>query len=451
VWIDQELYARVRSRVRQLGLEGEVLSNDETNSFQAVDQYGRPAAWTRDSFVLPVHTVGQQLLSVINKTTQLELEAELTEIRINGADFAHRLSAAHASDVAMVRDTRKGFLPLVKDDTGRRVVDEGEATSRIFIIAGLSIDDARDFPVPLAGINYLSFDFLGSGAQFSVFFAGALADIDLAWPRFAGSRWNLGGRLEVTALARTDERFRNGEEVPGEELERRRQRFEITAGRPFGSYTKLDLTYRLEHATFDDKESTSEEFLLPRDVLTETFTTDLSYLRSGYRAGARWAASRRDRWQRWGLPTDTEFSPDHREYNRWRLSLAKSWWLPLLTKFGVELQHQGGSDLDRFSKFGFSSLGDSQTQAERSSSVRVVYGFDLGDFVRLEAGGRAAWVVDRQAGLDNALVAGFNINGTVPGPIGTLMNIELRAPVETPGAARHVSARIIFLKLLGGR
>ena len=49
VWIDRELYARVKTRALQLGLAGDVISNEETMFFAPVDVDGQAASWSADS------------------------------------------------------------------------------------------------------------------------------------------------------------------------------------------------------------------------------------------------------------------------------------------------------------------------------------------------------------------------------------------------------------------
>ncbi|HLE83698.1 MAG TPA: hypothetical protein VJG13_05110, partial [Thermoanaerobaculia bacterium] len=148
VWIDKQLYARVRSRAVQLGLEGEVLSNEETLHYTPVDAEGNALPWPEAprAFVLPLRLVGQQLLSVVNATTLVERETLLSDVRVNDPGFEERRLAVMASDVTMVRDTDKGLRYLVKEEgSDERVVQEGFDTSRLFGVGGVFYDDALDY------------------------------------------------------------------------------------------------------------------------------------------------------------------------------------------------------------------------------------------------------------------------------------------------------------------
>ena len=70
----------------QLGLEGDVISNENTLDYTPVGSDGQAAAWSRDALYLPTHTIGQQIWSVLNTSTVVESETELTNLILNGAD-----------------------------------------------------------------------------------------------------------------------------------------------------------------------------------------------------------------------------------------------------------------------------------------------------------------------------------------------------------------------------
>ncbi len=132
VWVDKKTFARLRTKAVQVGLEGEVLSNEETMIYSPVDAAGNPAPWSSESFILPLHLVAQQILSVVNATTVIERDTQLTEVRINAPGFGEQRQQVESSDLTMVRDTDKGLRYLVKDEKGERVVKEGFSRSKVF-------------------------------------------------------------------------------------------------------------------------------------------------------------------------------------------------------------------------------------------------------------------------------------------------------------------------------
>ena len=93
------------------------------------------------------------------------------------------------------------------------MVKEGFNASKLFVAGGVFYDDALDYPLPLAGINYFSFNFKGTGKQVNVFFGGALLTANIAEPRLFGSRFDAGANAFAIAIPLTDTLYRNGKEI----------------------------------------------------------------------------------------------------------------------------------------------------------------------------------------------------------------------------------------------
>ncbi|MDH3254619.1 MAG: hypothetical protein OEM62_06480 [Acidobacteriota bacterium] len=454
VWVDREIFARVRTRAVQLGLEGEVLSNEETMTFSPIDRAGEPAAWSAESFFLPLRLVGQQIWSVLNATTVVEREILLSDVVVNAADFPERRRAALESESTMVRDTDQGLRYLVIDEeTGERVVKEGFDTKKRFLVGGAFYDEAMDFPIPLAGFNWLWFDWRGTGAQANVFFAGPLLTVGISDPNFLGSDFDAGLDVFALAIKGSDIFFRDGVESTGEEVKVSNPNIDLKLGRPFGSFFKLDLRYELGYRTFSDVNGTAEEFVLPRNHVNHAFSLVGRYNRSGYRMRVGGSYHLRGEWEPWGLPDSGDYDPAHKEYVTWQVGLAKTWHLPKFLKFGAELEYASGSDLDRFSKYDFGFFSSTGVHGYQSSKVRaedvlaahLTYGFEVGNVFRLDLVGDTAWATDDATGLDRELLAGVGIVGTVLGPWQTVINADIGVAVTGPDDGFTVF--IAFLKL----
>ncbi len=450
VWVDRELFARVKTRAVQLGLTGDVLSNDETTFYTPLDANGEPAAWDRSSYWLPTRLIGQQLFSVLNATTIVEREIQLTGIEINPTEFEARRQAALGSEATMVRDTEEGLRYLVVDnETGERVVKEDDKT-RMFILGGAFYDEAQDGPLPLGGVNWLSFDWRGTGTQADLFIAGPLILADIANPSLFGSRWDAGVDVFALAFAGQDTLYRDGMEAPEETVERLRPNIDFSLGRPLGSFTKLDLRYELSWHNFQRADQTGDDFVLPSDHLSHSLGATLRYIRSGYRlvAGGTWNV--RADWEPWGLG-GANLTPDR--YTLWNVGAAKTWHLPKFQKVGLSFEYVDGSDLDRFSKYEFGFFSDvtvhgyqsDKVRAERAAATHLTYGFELGELFRIDLVGDAAWATDAASGLDNELLAGVGIVGTFIGPWGTVVNMDVGTALAGPDDGW--SAFIAVLKL----
>ncbi len=354
----------------------------------------------------------------------------------------------------MVRDTEQGMKYLEKDDGGQRVVQEEADSSRYFIAAGVFWDESVDFPLPLAGINYLDLDWKDRGDQLNVFFAGPLLTVNYADPRLFDSRWDAGFNVFGLLIKTGDELYRQGREVPEEEIESLNGSIAAFLGRPLGNFTKLDFTYRASFSNFDTADNTAPDFVLPQDTITHTLQTELQYKRGGYQFELQGSYSSRSDWEFWGLPDNTEFSTDQKEYLRWQASFAKTWFFSKFRTFSLGLEHLDGSDLDRFSRYDFGIFGDSSVGGYQSGLVRAdeadglhfETGVNIANALRFELEGDAVWATNQETGLDNELLAGVSIGGSLALPWNMLTNFEVGYALDGPGEG-GVAARIIFLKL----
>jgi hypothetical protein len=457
VWVDREVYARVRTRALQLGLEGEVLSNEETTFFRPIDAQGQPAPWSRESFVLPTRVVSQQLLSILNATVPLETETELSDLRLNDPSFAANREAAWASELTMVRDTEEGLRYLRSDESGDRVVEREMDTDRLFVVGGVFWDESVDYPIPLAGVNYLALDFRRTGNQVNLFAAGPLLTLNYAEPRLAGSKWDAGFNLFGFFIDRTDEIFRDQQEVPAEEIDSRTASASFYLGHPIGSFAKLDFGYRYGYDKYSRGDDTAEDFVLPNDGGTHSVSTELRYDRSGYRARFAGSYHTRSDWEPWGLEGSTEFDPEQEDYLRWSARFEKNWWLEKFRTIGVQLTYVDGQDLDRFSRYDFGIFGDLSipgyqgglVRADQAAGMDVGYGLSFGELLRFEIEAVGASVTNEEAGLEDEVLGGVGLEGSLPLPWQVLTNFELGIGVAGPGEG-DLAARIVFLKLFGG-
>lgn len=454
VWIDQKLFARVRTRALQLGLEGEVISNEETLDYTPVDGQGQPAAWSADSYVLPLRVYGQQILSILNGTTLVEKETKLTDLRLNPASFEADRQQAFDSAATMVRDTPEGLRYLAKDKaTGQRVVREGFAKSKLFLVGGAYYERSLDYPLPLAGVNYFSLDIKGTGKQFNVFFAGALATVSIAQPRVGGSGFDVGGNAFAIAVPIEDKLYVNGREQTGQTLKSLPARASLSIGHPIGNFLKATFSYDAAYNHFQRTRDTAASFTLPADHFVHSLSLDLKLAREGYQATAGAGYSMRSQWRAWGYPGNPDYAPANRNFWRWDATFSKTWSFAAFRRFGIEADYLGGRNLDRFSKYEFGFFGGSRVHGYASNRLRAdqvwathaTYGFGIGDVFRIDAAADVAWATDRLTGLDHELLAGVGLVGTLVGPWETVVNLDVGTPVAGPehGAVVYV----VFLKL----
>ncbi|HRC84949.1 MAG TPA: hypothetical protein PK413_05005, partial [Thermoanaerobaculia bacterium] len=454
VWVDKQIFARLKTQAVQLGLGGEVLSNEETVTFRPLTADGQAGPWSGESYFLPVRTVSQQLWSVINTTTVVERQIELSAVQINSEDFDRRREAALASDATMVRDTPEGMRYLVKQESGEgRVVKQGFDKSKLFAVGGVFYDDSLDYPLPLAGVNYFSFDVKNTGNQLNLFFAGALATVDFAQPRFLGSKFDFGGDAFVFAVPTSEQLFRNNVEAKNEEVKSRTGNVSVLLGHPIGNFVKVELEYEATYNEYQRAGDTAKNFVLPQDGLTHSLKLSTRFARAGYQLSLDGNINKRQGWEFWGLPGNQDFNPDQDQYSRWRLALSKNWYLPKFQRFSAEVDYVGGSNLDRFSKYGFGFFGTTAVHGYQSGRVRAEkaylghlrYGLVVGDSFRIEAVADGALATDKTSGLDNEALAGVGLVGQFVGPWNTLIQVDVGTPVTGPDDG--FVAYLVFLKL----
>jgi hypothetical protein len=453
VWIDRTLYARLRTRAVQIGLQGEVISNEETLDYRPVDALGQTAPWSAESFVLPLHMLAEQILSVLANPVRVERETTLDRVQINPPDFQARKQTVEATDVTMVRDTDQGLRYLVKKGEGPRVVKEGFAKSKLFALGGLFVDDALDYPLPLAGVNYFTFDFKNSGKQLNVFFAGALLVASASEPRLGGSDFDAGTDLFAVALPFTDNLYVGGHEVVDQQIKVRPATFSLRAGHPLGNFVKISAEYGLLYSAYSRNSKTAGDFVLPSDNLLQSVGGRLTVTRGGYTLSGQYSYNMRSSWRSWGQPGNPDFNPADRHFTRYSLTASKDWYLPAFQKIGTELDYFSGSHLDRFSKYQFGFFGGTRIHGYRSNAVRaqqayvghLSYGFDFGSAFRLDALFDAALATDKLDNLHHTLLAGTGVAGSLMGPWQTLVTLDVGVPVAGPD--HGFVLYLVFLKL----
>ena len=462
VWIDQKTWAPIRTTRVQLGMEGgETLSNEETIDYTAFRRSDSSAvtpsgaaAIDRDELLwLPVRVVSQQVLSVIGRTLPVERRSELSEIRIDPADFERQLETKLASDLRMVRDTDAGMRYLVKDEDGERYVQETTESGQYFLIGGLHHDESFEYPVvPLGGVNYFDFDLLDRGLQANVFFAGVIVSASVADPSFLGTRTSVGIDSFALAIPFENTMTRDGEEVPGEAVMNRPLVLAARAGHPFLEFGKIDFAVGFNWQHFERADDTAADFIIPTDTLLIAPGLDVRYERAGWLLSAFGEYGHRSRWEPWGLPQ--EYSDEQRDYQRWGATIGKNFFLPAFQRLGIEVNWLDGSDLDRFSKYELGFFGAQRVRGIRSGSVRaeealiahLSYGFVFTDQFRLEAFYDHALLTDRISGWDREPLQGVGISGQIIGPWGTLLRLDLGKSVGDNAQDGFV-ADVMLLKI----
>ncbi|HWS70637.1 MAG TPA: hypothetical protein VN605_00920, partial [Thermoanaerobaculia bacterium] len=401
VWIDARTWARIRITMVQLNLTGEVLSNEERVDFQPFSRAAHvplnagdvAKADPRELIWLPREVSAQQVVSAAGRANVVLRSTTFSNFRIDTPEFDRLHIAASASDARMVRESAEaGLKYLEKRGDGTRVVKEGFDSSRTFMLGGIHHDAGLQFPVvPLGGIDYFNFNLFGRGIQTNVFFAGVVLAANATNPNVANTRTNIGADFFGIALPTTNSIYRGGNEQKGEAVKTVPLNLTLRAGHPFLGFGKIDVSFGVNHTTYQRAEDTAANFEVPADTFVLNPGLDAQYSRWGYTLTGFYDYAKRTSWRPWG--NFAEYSDDQKTYTRFGGSFGKSFYLPKFQRLSVDVNYLDGQRLDRFSKYELGFFGSQRIHGVQSGSVRaerailahLSYGFVFSNQFRLEA------------------------------------------------------------------
>lgn len=451
VWIDKTTWARVRAQTIQTRLDPPFLSSEEKATFAPVTKDGK-VIWVISRID------GQQIFSATGRNFIVVREITFTNPRIDDPEFEARRDQAHQSSHQIIADTDKGLRYLEKDASGQRVVKENVGTRQLFGLAGAIYDPSLKSPVPLGGLNYFDYDFLKSGIQTNVFFAGVFALVTATNPNIFKSGFDLGGNLSLSALTHEDKDFREGDEIEERSLARREQSVDVRLGRQIGDFVKLRAAYELSYQSYDEADDTDPDYIPPKDTLEHSSTLFGSFDRIGYDVHASLTYAVRQDFKFWGDPCQAfnpspppafcgkttaraaarrellqgnDFDPSAEGYFRYGVGASKEFYLPSFMKVRIAADGYGGSDLDRFSRFAFDRLGapvrgfsGSGIRFDKGVILRAAYGFNLANVIRFDLAVDQARVKTLVNGAEWTNHTGIGISGNVLGPWKTVWELE---------------------------
>ncbi len=428
-WIDTKTFMRVRLAQVQDNLTEPLVSNDQR------DTYGPVTGPDGFTYWLLSRVDAQTIYTTVGRTFVINKEVRLRDHVINGPEFDGEREAALASSHTMLRDTEEGLRYLVQAPGGGRVVQRDVFHRNTFILGGVFYNRAVDFPVPLAGINYLDTDLFGRGLQTNIFFAGPFLFGSVSDPSLFGLKLDANVDLSASAIPFTDRVVIPG---PGGDLAER-EAAEITArtqslvvglGYPFAKHFKLKWETGLSYVDYGRTDETAEAFITPRDTYVRTDTLIGEFNRRALSVALRHSWSRRQRNDPWGIPP-RDFSEDARDYALYDGAISKEFYLPSNQKVRVSVSGMGGRDQDRFSKYrfgffenrmrGFSGSGVHFTHGTLGN---IEYAFNLADIVRFEGAVQHAHVKDRQLDTEFRDYTGFGFSGQMVGSWGLIYRLD---------------------------
>jgi hypothetical protein len=380
-WIEAAGFALVRMEATQTGLRGAIVSSEQHDVFAPV-RVGDAEVW------LPARSSSFQIYQAAALRTPIHRELLTPRHEVNVSDFDARLAAAHGSNAVMLRDTPQGYRYIVpaKPASNSPGAATPQATTRVLapsaaqrvvtLAFGTLLDPNISVPLPYAGLSYVDFDFLGTGAQFSGFFGGSFGQAAWTLPAFLRPRWQLTGRAFGIAVGYNDRSFRNGREQYTENIRQRPFRADATVVAPISSRAQVRVGYEFDYTAFEGSTDTGPTFAVPVDAITHGLRVALDLQRGPWSLLTWWNPARRQGWRPWGRP-GLDFEPGTSDFQRYGVTASRSWVIAPGAVARLEGGWVDGHDLDRFSRFTFDSF-ENRLRGYPSASLR----FDRGAILR---------------------------------------------------------------------
>ena len=419
VWIDRRDFLKVKVQTVQTRMTAPVLSSEETQFFTSIGQVDG-----RDVQRL-TRLVGRQTMLVAGRTLAVERLIGFHDHQLNPADFETERQAARDGSSIMYRDTDQGLRYFAKKDGVRQVVDS-ETTKAKALALGVTYDPSFDFPLPLGGINYLDFNFLGKDNQLAVVFGGVLALVNVQRPNLIGRR--VGASLDLFAIAvpGNDRTYGAGGETPGERVVTIPFNTGLNVYWQTTEFQRITGTYQFRYDHFGRDALTDTSFTVPVSGITNGAGLAWDWKRAGYSLVVGATAYTRAKWEPWGAIDD--YRPGDRDYLKYQASLTRD-FVYGIQKVHLNAAYYGGSDLDRFSKYQFGFFDDNRIHGVPASGLRFgdlgmfrgSYSFNLFEQYRLDL------FLDHALGRDTAIssrwqhVTGLGLGFNVRGPKGTML------------------------------
>jgi hypothetical protein len=447
VWIDGATFRHVKMELNQKGAKGNITSNMETQHYELVPD-GKGNEFNLKRFIY-----AQQTLNAAGRSFILQKTYKFANYRMNTADFEQALAAAHLSESPIYRDTEKGLNILKKEGDERILVEAGKRVKSI--VGGVLYDGSFDFPIPLAGLSLVDFDYRKTGSQLSVFFAGPVlaANLSKQW----SDNFRMGWDVALSALPQNNRIYSGADEVKNQSFYKFEEATGIIAN--WQATLNLSLTggfhvsYNLFRATGD----TDEDFRLPRNGFTLTPSFELKYAREGYTFKAGGSLTNRIHWKEFG-PADGPREPTRNQFDKYYAEFGKDFFFGKFTEAGIHLSYYGGDKLDRISRYTTSFIGEPKIKGVPSGTdsfdavgvASVYHGINILEFIKFEGSYSHAWARNREESRHFNQYDGLQFDFGFAGPWSTYVQGTLTYAINgnLDRYNSRVGAYLIFYKPL---
>jgi hypothetical protein len=444
-WIDARDFALVRAEAFQTGLRGPIVSSQQRDVFAPVAA-GDGVAWLLSRSEI------HQVYEGPGHRTPIDRVLRLQKIEADPADFGLRRAAAHASRSVIVADTASGLHYLRRAPAASGAAEQereaaGAATRVRTLALGALVDPNIGRPLPFAGVSWVDFDFLGTGAQVNAFFGGAFAQLAWTIPSLGGSRWQAWGSGLAVLVSYNDRAFSDGLERYEQNLRQRPARLAVGVARPLGGRSRLRVGYELDYTRLGRADTTAAEFVVPVSPVVHGLRVGIELQRGPWSGEAWWNGAVRQRWEPWGF-SGAEASEGG--FQRFGASAARSIVLSPRAVGRVEAAWMGGRGLDRFSRYSFDGFQNrlrgyptATLRYDRGAVARSALTWNAAGSVRLDAFLDAARVRDPGVGPRARTYVGAGAGLEAPLPLRALASIEWGYGFQGRGRSGEAGTHVV--------
>jgi hypothetical protein len=424
VWIDRGTWLRLKVEATETRGSGVVVSHSEEQTFAPVGEVAGQPIWLADRFVI------HEVFLVASSNISVERDITLSDVRLNAPDFETSRAAARASDRVMLRDTDQGVRYFVKKGE-RRVVSSELTTSARAMAMGADIDPSFDYPLPIAGLDILDFNFLHRDMQLALLFGGVIAIGNIQHANLWGGRFDASVDFFGLALKANDAVFDSQGERRGERV----RAIPLSTGAKIGyqltTFQKLTGRCELRYDAYFRDAGTSPTFVAPSSTATSGEEAGYEYRRRGLSVTGNVSAHQRSSWTSWGA-AGTTFDPATRTYTRYDAGVSKDFVFATFHTIHLNGEYFGGQRLDRFSMYQFGLFDPTRMHGVPSAvrfgelaMLRGSYSFNLFDQYRFDL--FLDHAVGRDRELDNRWrpVTGLGLGVSLRGPRSTIVRADI--------------------------
>jgi hypothetical protein len=448
LWIDRELFVRLKVQAVETHLTGSIVSNDETQMFAPTGDVQGRAIWLLDRLV------SRQVFLIAGRTVLVEREARMSDVALNAEEFEAERAMARASNRIMYRDTDQGLRYLVKQGETRVVSDQTTTSSTAFAL-GVDVDPSFDFPLPIGGLDILDFNFLNKDLQLALLFGGVIALGNVQHANLWGGRFDASVDFFGLALKENDSVFNAAGELAGQRVLHIPAATGVNIGFQVTPFHKITGSYNFKYDAYSrDPARTDASFTIPSSTATNGVGVGYEYRRAGYSMLAHATAFWRATWLRWGPDDGSGFDPAAKDYTQYDAGVSKDFILSTFQTIHVNGGYFGGERLDRFSMYQFGLFDPTRMHGVPAdvrfgelAMLRGSYSFNLFDQFRFDlfldhATGRAADISDQWM-----QVTGVGLGLNLRAPRNTILRADI-GKAFLPDVYRGAGSTVVQILLL---